>query len=1111
MRGVLKLRLWLEIQGSFEVLRIQEHHNKINVQLSSLKHHLTVVIRPMIAQFEGGRLKNFAYLLYPFPGALLGFWVSGFPPPSLVGFPPSTGSAGGALPSSSMASSFPPSDFPPLSRVLPPKVSDLPALNWSNAVSAPRPPEKAFALSSSTPPDDPLDFTEIHVSAAKEEWNLSLVGYSIGRRPFYESLLSAMRKLWKQLLSLSDGFFLLKFSSPEDYDMALSGGVWFFLGKPFVLQKWVPNFKPQREEFSSIPIWLKILDLPLPCWTPEGISRIASKIGVPLAVDNLTAEKTRLTYARVCVQVTKDCLYPEDINISILGEPFTLKIQYEWKPIPCEHCKSIVHPTDLCPSRPQPPKDTTQAPPRGRSTSRKSHRSYTRHPKQTHHPNFSVGSDSTQTGILKPNLPVSRPSSSLVVEKYLPPVIETSPNSTFQSDPTPIPNLNSPVEVSSTSCSDTSLMDKSSPLKNTDGVLSPNKFEILQDGFVDKQAPPPPLPLWTKHRSSRLPPTKKPAWNVRGFNSSEKVRCCKDLARHFKLDLLCVLENRIHADSFQDPWFRLNHCVFDNEESCNNFDLSRSGRIWVKWNPSTIQFSPTFVSSQTISGNVQSGSYSNFFLSVIYASNSQSERKSGGSPLLPSQLWDLNNFIFDMGLLDLASKGLNFSWFNQRANDPIHLKLDRMLINDKWLENYPNSYYEIASPICSDHSPIILHPNQHFRTTHRFLFKNFWTNQDDFWFELLSIFSTPCRAIIPQTCLNKIGKICAKFLYFGDSNGKKLHLVSWNNTSRPKILGGLGIPNLKALQFASCCSLIIRFYNSNSLLFDYLNEKYGTPWTPVRNNTSALWKWMIKVAHSIAPNLKFAYTPNSRIALLWDPWLDGCQFNYSSQDIRDNFPFHAKVSDYVDLGTWLLPEPLVQNLDSFSITSVTSHGVTWKTCKPCFSVFILEYFKGVEPVSWAKFLWHKHFALKYTIYAWLALNRGLKTADELSRRNILINHTCPLCFNHPESTDHLFFECDYGFTILVKLMPSLGNFFFRPRLLQLLEYLGDCDFLDKGKQNLYLLTVCCAIYYLWRERNERRFNSNFRSTSTLCSLIKHAVEHKAFKWKVWVGNYEIWL
>ncbi|KAL0918456.1 hypothetical protein M5K25_010465 [Dendrobium thyrsiflorum] len=354
-----------------------------------------------------------------------------------------------------MASPFPSSDFPPLSTAPPPPVPASPALNWSNAVSTPRPPEKAFSLSSSVPADDPLDFTETHVTAAKEEWSLSLVGYSIGRRPFYESLLSAIRKSWKlkgmmQLLSLSDGFFMLKFSSPEDYEMALSGGVWFFLGKPFVLQKWVPNFKAKREEFSSSPIWLKIMDLPLPCWTPEGISRIASKIGVPLAVDNLTAEKTRLTYARVCVQVTKDCLYPEDINITILGEPFTLKIQYEWKPIPCEHCHSIVHPSDLCPSRPQPTNDSTQAPPRGRSTSRKPHRSFNRtfnrNPKQ----NQQLNSARTGSSANYPNNLI--PSSSTApapqaVEKPNPPVLETLPPTTFHSNSNPIPNLNSPTEV----------------------------------------------------------------------------------------------------------------------------------------------------------------------------------------------------------------------------------------------------------------------------------------------------------------------------------------------------------------------------------------------------------------------------------------------------------------------------------------------------------------------------------------------------------------------------------------------------------------------------------------------------------------------------------------
>ncbi|XP_020695549.1 uncharacterized protein LOC110109002 [Dendrobium catenatum] len=267
-----------------------------------------------------------------------------------------------------------PEEFPPLSSKVSPPIS-APALSYSNIVATPR-PGNAFQLSSSIAIDDPLDFNEPQVKAAKEEWGLSLIGYSIGRRPYYESLLSAMRKLWKmkgmmKLLSLSDGFFMLKFSAQEDYDMVLAGGVWFLLGKPFVLQKWVPNFKPVREEFSSIPIWFKIIDLPLPCWTPEGISRIASKIGKPLVVDDLTAEKTRLTYARVCVQVTKDCAYPESIPITILGEPFTLKIQYEWKPIPCQHCGSIVHSPEFCPAKPPSSQPDVHIPERGRSNSRK--------------------------------------------------------------------------------------------------------------------------------------------------------------------------------------------------------------------------------------------------------------------------------------------------------------------------------------------------------------------------------------------------------------------------------------------------------------------------------------------------------------------------------------------------------------------------------------------------------------------------------------------------------------------------------------------------------------------------------------------------------------------
>ncbi|KAL0918413.1 hypothetical protein M5K25_010420 [Dendrobium thyrsiflorum] len=181
----------------------------------------------------------------------------------------------------------------------------------------------------------------------------------LGQRPYYERLLTTMKKLWilngsLSFLSLADGFFLLKFTSSEDMEMVWMGGTWFLLGKPFILQRWSPKFKPVWDESTSIPLWVKIIDLPLALWTPTGISRIASYIGIPLTVDSLTAKRTHLTFARVCVQISKDFALPEEIPIHINGEDMLLKVVYDWKPSPCEGCGSLIHPFTLCPSNPNP-------------------------------------------------------------------------------------------------------------------------------------------------------------------------------------------------------------------------------------------------------------------------------------------------------------------------------------------------------------------------------------------------------------------------------------------------------------------------------------------------------------------------------------------------------------------------------------------------------------------------------------------------------------------------------------------------------------------------------------------------------------------------------------
>ncbi|XP_028551913.1 uncharacterized protein LOC114579943 [Dendrobium catenatum] len=264
-------------------------------------------------------------------------------------------------------------------------------------------------------------------------------------------------------------------------------------------------------------------------------------------------------------------------------------------------------------------------------------------------------------------------------------------------------------------------------------------------------------------------------WNVRGFNRPEKVLSCKRLINSFKLDMLCLLETRIHAPSLLGPFFDSSHSLFPNEVSLNNFNLSSSGRIWIKWDENKLNFVPTLVTSQLINGLVTVGSLLPFQISIVYASNNATGRKdlwsslnmvapssdlpwaifgvfnccrfanekSGGSAIHHSHLVDINNMIFANCLVDMHSVGNFFTWYNQQALNPIFIKLDRALDNENWMKKFPNAYCSFQNPSCSDHSPIILHSGVSFKPHHRFMFKNFWTKNDIFWAYLLNAISLP--------------------------------------------------------------------------------------------------------------------------------------------------------------------------------------------------------------------------------------------------------------------------------------------------------------------------------------------------------------------------------
>ncbi|KAI0520167.1 hypothetical protein KFK09_007638 [Dendrobium nobile] len=385
-------------------------------------------------------------------------------------------------------------DFPP-----PPSASVLgvPPSGGSYAenVSTTVPKANVFPVSFYAPGQKKLSFNINDLSEGKTVWNNALIGYSLGPRPFYERLLKAMQKLWPlkssmSLLSLADGFFLLKFTTSEDLESILSGGPWFLLGKPFILQRWSPKFKPKCDEAAPIPIWIKIVDFPLALWTPTGISRIASYIGIPISVDALTANRTRLTFARVCVLITKDSILHEEIPIEIDGEDMVLSVLYDWKPDRCEGCGSLIHPFSLCPKNPNPQPVLPPQPPknRGRSTSRHRAPQLRRSPSKQPSQNPSFVAE-TSTNPINPQqnlIPDSSPPGSEI--------LPVSQNPTLNP---PLPNLNSPTEISSSSEQPTPHYQPNIPK-----IPLGNKFAFLQSAEED---PPNPDDSVSENDSSSIP------------------------------------------------------------------------------------------------------------------------------------------------------------------------------------------------------------------------------------------------------------------------------------------------------------------------------------------------------------------------------------------------------------------------------------------------------------------------------------------------------------------------------------------------------------------------------------------------------------------------------
>lgn len=246
-------------------------------------------------------------------------------------------------------------------------------------------------------------------------------------------------------------------------------------------------------------------------------------------------------------------------------------------------------------------------------------------------------------------------------------------------------------------------------------------------------------------------------WNIRGFNKSVRQRSFRKWFRRNNTLFGSLIETRVKVFRSQ----KFIQSTFPGWNAVANYENADLGRIWVVWDPSVV-VTVLHKSAQMVSCVVKSPQLEEeIVVSFVYALNCRNGRRElwndmvtlAANPILIDKPWmvlgdfnqalnpedsssgssrisggmeEFRTCLLSAHLFDLSYRGNHFTWWNKQELNPIAKKLDRVLVNDNWLQRFPLSYGEFLDPEFFDHCSSCAHFGMQIQRKKRpFRFSNF--------------------------------------------------------------------------------------------------------------------------------------------------------------------------------------------------------------------------------------------------------------------------------------------------------------------------------------------------------------------------------------------------
>jgi hypothetical protein len=376
--------------------------------------------------------------------------------------------------------------------------------------------------------------------------------------------------------------------------------------------------------------------------------------------------------------------------------------------------------------------------------------------------------------------------------------------------------------------------------------------------------------------------------------------------------------------------------------------------------------------------------------------------------------------------------------------------------------------------------------------------------------------STP----IPKSCLQEIEKIQRGFIWGDSEEGRKAHMIGWNQLTLPKNSGGLGFRKLNQMNDACLMKVcwLIRV-GDKSLCAQVFRGKYG------RNSIehgeaktcatdSAIWKSIGRLWPIMSGHHCWGIGNGTQIRFWEDIWIDKKMRLIDAIDTIPDDKREWRLCDVVtETGSWnyeelerLLPANLIMKLVArMPPTADVGPDVPLWPGEKMGNFSVASAYQlltgGNLPDSEKK--WNKVWRLdtleRIRVFMWQVLHDRIQTNWRTAKWN-LTEPYCSHCGQMEETTLHVLRDCPIAVEVWKHLLKEddRGSFFI-------------CTFQQWVELNLstnmgiqsdlsWDATWATTCYWLWRWRNQRVHDSSYVSQWQPWSFILKLVnEYKATK------------